>query len=72
MKQDVLLLGIVALIWLFLSVLYFTVPMIQMPMAGRVWGLGGLLFLVWTVIIATVWLRSRGSARRTTGTEDQD
>ncbi|MFQ5959173.1 MAG: hypothetical protein ACE5LF_07385 [Alphaproteobacteria bacterium] len=62
MKEDSWLIAIVFLVWLVLSVLYFTVPMIYMPVTGRVWGMGALLFLVLAAVIA--WAAARGRARQ--------
>ena len=60
MKQiDSLLIGIVFVVWAVLAYLYATVDMIYMPPAIRVWGLGALVFLVLTVVIARA-----GSDRR--------
>ena len=61
MKEDIWLIAAVFLVWMVLSVAFFTVPMIQMPPTGRVWGLGAALFLVLAAIIAVA---SRKGARR--------
>lgn len=61
MKEDIWLIGGVFLVWMALSVAYFTVPMIQMPTTGRVWGLGAALFLVLASVIAVA---CRKGARR--------
>jgi hypothetical protein len=53
MKQlDSILLGIVFIVWSALALMYATIPMIQMPMAFRVWGLGAVLFLALTILTA--------------------
>lgn len=62
MKEDIWLIAAVFLVWMVLSAAYFTVPMIQMPTAGRVWGLGAALFLVLAAIIAAAW--HTGARRR--------
>lgn len=59
MKQlDTVLLGIVFVVWGALAAMYATVPMIQMPTAFRVWGLGAVLFLALTILAA---LAKRGN-----------
>ena len=63
MKEDAWLIATVFLVWMVLSVLYFTVPMIYMPTMGRVWGLGALLFLVLAVVIALAEARGRAKRR---------
>ncbi len=61
MKQlDAVLLGIVAIVWGALALMYATIPMIQMPSSFRVWGLGAVLFLVLTVLTARAG-RGRGN-----------
>ncbi len=63
MKQlDTVLLGIVFCVWGALAAMYATIPMIQMPTAFRVWGLGAVLFLVLTVIVAIAGRRGRKRA----------
>ncbi len=58
MKQlDVVLLGIVFVVWSALALMYATIPMIQMPTSFRVWGLGAILFLVLTIL---TFLAGRG------------
>ncbi len=53
MKQlDVVLLGIVFVVWGALGLMYATIPMIQMPNSFRVWGLGAVLFLALTILTA--------------------
>lgn len=59
-NEDVWLIVAVFAIWIVLSVLYFTVPAIHMPTTGRVWGLGGLLFLGLAVVIAVAQRRGKG------------
>ncbi len=51
-RDDVVLLGIVFVVWGALALMYATIPMIQMPSSFRVWGLGALLFLVLTILTA--------------------
>ena len=62
MKEDAWLIAGVFLVWLALSILYYTVPMIHMPTTARVWGLGALLFLVLAVV--TVVAQRKGRRRR--------
>ncbi len=58
MKQlDVVLLGIVFVVWGALALMYATIPMILMPTSFRVWGLGAVLFLVLTIL---TFLAGRG------------
>ncbi len=49
-RLDVVLLGIVFVVWGVLALMYATIPMIQMPSSFRVWGLGAVLFLVLTIL----------------------
>ena len=61
MKQlDVVLLGIVFVVWSALALMYATIPMIQMPTSFRVWGLGAVLFLVLTILTVLAG-RGRGN-----------
>ncbi|MFQ5953442.1 MAG: hypothetical protein ACE5JZ_00080 [Kiloniellales bacterium] len=62
MTKDAWLFAIVFLVWLVLSVLYYTVPMIYMPTTGRVWGLGALLFLVLAAVV--LYAQHKGKSRR--------
>jgi hypothetical protein len=62
-KEDVWLIGIVFVVWGVLSLMYFTIPMIHMPVTGRVWGLGALIFVVLAVFIAVAQHRGRGRRR---------
>ncbi len=58
MKElDVVLLGIVFVVWGALALMYATIPMILMPTSFRVWGLGAVLFLVLTIL---TFLAGRG------------
>ncbi len=58
MKQlDVVLLGIVFVVWSALALMYATIPMILMPTSFRVWGLGAVLFLILTIL---TFLAGRG------------
>jgi len=53
MKQlDTILLGVVALIWSTLALMYATVPAILMPSSFRVWGTGAAVFIVLTIMSA--------------------
>ncbi len=56
-RLDVVLLGIVFVVWSALALMYATIPMIQMPTSFRVWGLGAVLFLVLTIL---TFLAGRG------------
>lgn len=68
MKEDIWLIAAVFLVWMVLSAAYFTVPMIQMPTTGRVWGLGAALFLVLASVIAVAW--HTGARRRNRAGQD--
>jgi hypothetical protein len=61
---DALLIGTVFVVWALLTLMYATIPMIYMPPAIRVWGLGGLLFflLALLVMLAEHKGRSRNSS----------
>lgn len=50
MNEDTWLIAMIFVVWMVLSILFFTVPMIYMPTTGRVWGLGALVFLVLAVV----------------------
>ena len=63
MKEDGWLIAIVFAVWGVLSLLYYTVPMIYMPTTARVWGMGALLFLVLTIVVALAHRRSRRRRR---------
>ncbi len=54
---DVVLLGIVFVVWSALALMNATIPMILMPTSFRVWGLGAVLFLVLTIL---TFLAGRG------------
>lgn len=62
MKEDTWLIVMIFVVWIVLSVLYYTVPMIQMPTTARVWGLGALLFLVLAAVTGLAG-RKRGRDR---------
>ncbi len=51
-RLDTLLLSIVAVMWSVLSLMYFTIPAIQMPSSYRVWGMGAVIFIVITILSA--------------------
>jgi hypothetical protein len=51
-RLDTILLGVVALIWSTLALMYATIPAIQMPSSFRVWGTGAVVFLVLTIMSA--------------------
>jgi hypothetical protein len=59
-KEDVWLIGIVFVVWGTLSLMYFTIPMIHMPVTARVWGLGALIFVVLAAVTAVAQYRGRG------------
>ena len=61
-RLDAVLLGIVFIVWSALALMYATIPMIQTPTSVRVWGLGGLLFLVLAAVIALA--DARNASRR--------
>ncbi len=60
MKEDTWLIAMIFVVWMVLSILYFTVPMIYMPTTGRVWGLGALLFLVLAAVAAVAARKGGG------------
>lgn len=62
---DVALIGIVFLVWSALATMYATIPMIYMPASIRVWGAGGVMFLVLAVVIA--WAEATGRKARQGG-----
>ncbi len=60
---DALLIGITFAVWAALALMYATIPMIYMPPAIRVWGLGALLFLVLTAVVALAEAKGRAKHR---------
>ena len=59
---DAWLIAVIFAVWAALAVMYATIPMLHMPHAIRVWGLGALLFLG---LAGVVWAVERaGRARR--------
>ena len=56
MKEDIVLLAIVFVVWALLALLYATVPMFSMPGYAAVWGWGSLVFLALAVLI---WVSAR-------------
>lgn len=67
MKEDILLLVIVFVVWAALAILYATVPMFAMPGYSVVWGWGALVFLLLAVVIWIAQRRKPGSAAGTPG-----
>ncbi|MCH7486665.1 MAG: hypothetical protein IIC04_06725 [Proteobacteria bacterium] len=49
---DMILIGIVSLVWGVLAIMYATISMIYMPNSIRVWGAGAVIFLALTAVIA--------------------
>ncbi len=49
---DMILIGIVSLVWGALAIMYATISMIYMPNSIRVWGAGAVMFLALTAVIA--------------------
>lgn len=58
MKQELLLLLGVALVWSILAAVYAMAPSLNMPGYARVWGAGAVVFLVLAVVLV------RAAARR--------
>jgi len=56
MKQELLLLVGVALVWSALAAVYALAPGLGMPGYARVWGAGAAIFLA---LAATVWIASK-------------
>lgn len=56
MKQELLLLVGVAVVWSALAAVYALAPGLGMPGYARVWGAGAAIFLA---LAATVWMASR-------------
>ena len=56
-----LLIAIVFAVWAALALTYAAVPMLYMPDAVTVWGLGALIFLVLTIVVALANHKSRQS-----------
>ncbi len=51
-RLDTILIGIVALVWSLLAIMYATVPAILMPPSYRVWGAGAVVFIILTLVMA--------------------
>jgi len=51
MKDDMVLMAIVFVVWAVLAVLYATVPMLSMPGFAVVWGVGAVIFLLLALLI---------------------
>ena len=56
MKQELLLLVGVAVVWSALAAVYALAPGLGMPGYARVWGAGAAIFLA---LAATVWIASK-------------
>ncbi len=63
---DTVLIGIVFVVWAILTLIYATVDILYMPPAILVWGLGSLLFMALTAVIAMA--EAKGRWRRRSGT----
>ncbi len=50
MKEDTWLIAMIFVVWMVLSILFFTVPMIYMPTTRRVCGLGALVLLLLAIV----------------------
>ena len=51
MKDDMVLMAIVFVVWAVLAVLYATVPTLSMPGFAVVWGVGAVIFLLLALLI---------------------
>ena len=51
MKDDMVLMAVVFVVWAVLAVLYATVPMLSMPGFAVVWGAGAVIFLLLALLI---------------------
>lgn len=58
MKDDMVLMAIVFVVWAVLAVLYATVPMLSMPGFAVVWGVGAVIFLLLALLIGAATRRS--------------
>jgi hypothetical protein len=58
MKDDMVLMAIVFVVWAVLAVLYATVPMLSMPGFAVVWGAGAVIFLLLALLIWAATHRS--------------
>lgn len=58
MKDDMVLMAIVFVVWAVLAVLYATVPMLSMPGFAVVWGAGAGIFLLLALLIWAATHRS--------------
>lgn len=68
---DAGLIAIVFVVWAGLATMYATIPLIHMPPAFRVWGVGALLFLALAGVIAVAEITGR-SRRRSNGADPSD
>jgi len=59
MKQELLLLLAVAVVWSVLAAVYALAPGLGMPGYARVWGAGALIFLVLAAILRYAAKRTR-------------
>lgn len=57
MKDDMVLMAIVFVVWAVLAVLYATVPMLSMPGFAVVWGVGAVIFLLLALLIGAATRR---------------
>jgi hypothetical protein len=51
MSEDAVLIAIVFAVWAVLAALYATVPMLHMPAAALLWGVGAVLFMALAALI---------------------
>lgn len=57
MKDDMVLMAVVFVVWAVLAVLYATVPMLSMPGFAVVWGAGAVIFLLLALLIGAATRR---------------
>lgn len=57
MKDDMVLIAVVFVVWAVLAVLYATVPMLSMPGFAVVWGAGAVIFLLLALLIGAATRR---------------
>jgi hypothetical protein len=59
MKQELLLLVGVAIVWSVLAAIYALAPGLDMPGYARVWGAGALVFLILAAVLSTARRRTK-------------
>jgi hypothetical protein len=69
MTDDAWLIASVSVVWAVLAALYAFVPLFHMPGSAQVWGVGALIFVALTILIAVIEAKARRRVARERATD---